>query len=502
MSTFSTDPIKVSLEELYALGAADPLFYCHEFFPKTFRSESPLFHSDYWAKIEDPSLDYFGAEMFRGAGKTTLARAAISRRLAYGISRNVLAVAISEAMAANTVRWVKKQVENNTHWTSVFGLQKGAKWTDDWIEIYHKTLDFTINVIAKGMTSGLRGLNLDDWRPDFIYCDDICNEENTGTEEQRIKTSDLLFGALAPSLAPKMEAPLRKLVLTQTGLHKDDCINMAHRDPSWLTVKYPKIYKDEEHRWHSAWPTLHPVDACLREKESYIQRRQLHIWLREYECKLVSAATSAFDPAWLKYWKVLPTNMAVFIGIDPASDSKRKEAHKSALVAIGVYAGETYLLEYYAQKGKNPEELWTVLTGMRRRWGARVRKIGSESVAFQKMLAWYFRQKMQENNDYFVIAEVNDRRSKPDRIRQAYSGIASNGKLWISENHTEFVQEFTEYADNVDSDLLDAGAQAITLANPHMLVGSGGADIDLVEEDYAVMNESHIPDLGYEGYAP
>jgi hypothetical protein len=54
----------------------------------------------------------------------------------------------------------------------------------------------------------------------------------------------------------------------------------------------------------------------------------------------------------------------------------------------------------------------------------------------------------------------------------------------------------------VDSDLLDAGAQAITLANPHMLVGSGGADIDLVEEDYAVMNESHIPDLGYEGYAP
>jgi hypothetical protein len=478
----------------------DQELYCHQFFPKTFRSKSPGFHKDYWSKIENPDMDYFGAEMFRGSAKTTLARAAISRRVAYGISRNILSVAISEQMAANTVRWMKKQVEHNTLWAQTYGLVKGSKWSDDWIEIYHTICDTTINVIAKGMTSGLRGLNLDDWRPDFIYCDDICNEENTGTPEQRTKTSELLFGALAPSLAPKVEAPLRKLVLTQTGLHREDCINLAHLDSSWHTVKYPKIYRDEEGAWVSAWPELYPIDAILQEKESYIRRRQIHVWLREYECKLVSSESAAFDPEWLKYWKVLPTTMAVFIGIDPASDSKRKEAHKSAICAIGVYAGETYLLEYYAQKGKNPEELWTALTGMRRRWGAKVRKVGVETVAYQKMLHWWFKQKMVETNDFFLIHEFNDRRSKADRIRQAFSGIASNGKLWVSENHTDFIREFTEYTDNVDFDLLDAGAQAISLANPHML--SLDTFIEGEAEEIGMLDEKHIPELEWQGAAP
>jgi hypothetical protein len=501
MSTSSTELKSVELprEELFELCAVDPELYCHQFFPKTFRVRSPSFHKDYWSKIENPDLDYFGAEMFRGSAKTTLARAAISRRVAYGISRNILSVAISEAMAMNTVRWMKKQVEFNTLWAQTFGLVKGSKWADDWIEIYHKTFDVTINVIAKGMTSGLRGLNLDDWRPDFIYCDDICNEENTGTQDQRTKTNELLFGALAPSLAPKVEAPLRKLVLTQTGLHREDCINLAHKDSSWHTVRYPKIYQDGDGATHSAWPELYPLPAILEEKESYIRRRQIHVWLREYECKLVSSESAAFDPAWLKYWKVLPEGMSIWIGIDPASDSKRKEAHKSAIGVIGIYAGETHLLEYYAQRGKNPEELWTVLTGMRRRWGARVRKIGVESVAFQKMLAWYFKQKMTETNDYFIIHEFDDRRSKPDRIRQALGGISANGKFWVSENHTEFVQEFTEYTDNVDFDLLDAIAQAISLANPHML---SQTFIEGELDDIPMVNEKHIPALEWGGAAP
>ena len=122
---------------MYALCAEDQFLYCRHYFPKAFRVASPAFHLDYWSKIEDASLDFFGAEMFRGSAKTTLARAAISRRLAYGISRNVLSVAISKAMAVNTVRWLKKQVEFNTAWATDFQLQPAAKWADDHIEIWH-----------------------------------------------------------------------------------------------------------------------------------------------------------------------------------------------------------------------------------------------------------------------------------------------------------------------------------------------------------------------------
>jgi hypothetical protein len=488
--------LEVPQEELFDLCAVDPVLYCRQFFPKVFRQPSPGFHVDYWDKIENPEFDFFGAEVFRGGAKTTLARACISRRIAYGISHNILSVAISEQMSVNTVRWIKKQVDFNTAWTQTFGLTPGAKWADDWIEIYHKIFGYTINVIAKGMTSGLRGLNLDEWRPDFIYCDDICNDENTATPEQREKTSNLLFGALVPSLAAKSEAPRRKLVLTQTSLHKEDCIALAHKDPSWQTVKYPLLFTDERGEQRSAWEEMYPVKGVLESKQNYIKRRQIHIWLREFEAKLISSETAAFDGAWLRYWTALPVGMRVFIGLDPAS-SKKKQAHKTAIVAVGELKGQVYLLEYYSQQGKNPEEIWTYLIGAVRR--LHPMKVGVETVAYQKMLAWYLRQKMLETGQFFVIQEINDRRSKPDRIRQAYGGIASNGVFWINENHTEFVDEFTNYADDVDSDLLDAGAMAICLANPWMLV-AGEEDQEYL--DAIVEEESNIPLLTWQGGAP
>ena len=490
-------PVEIPRAELLKLCAVDSIFYCKQFFPKTFRQGSPDFHRDFWQKFRDPSYDLFGAEMFRGSGKTTLTRAGLSQRIAYGISRNILSVAISESMAIHTIRWLKKQIENNSYWTDTFMLRKGTKWADDWIEIINIPMDCNINVLAKGMTSGLRGLNLDDWRPDFIFCDDISNEETVGTEEQRAKNSELFFGALVPSLAPRSEAPLRKLVLMQTGLHKEDIINKAHNDPSFKTVVYPKLVDDSLTGPRSAWEERFPTAEVIRERDEYSKRNQYHVWLREYGCKIVSRETAPLDFSWLRYWKTLPTNLQYYIGLDPAI-SQKKQAHRTAGAVIGVApTGDVYLTEYFAQVGKNPDEMWTWLLAKYRQY--RPRKVGVETIAFQKFLVWHFQQKMQESKTFFVIDEVQDRRGKADRIIQALSGLASQGKFWVHESHTAFVQGFTDWTENVDWDLGDATAQAITLANPWL--SSSYLDGDSVEIDYAV-EEKDIPDLVFQGGAP
>lgn len=490
--------IELPRKELLSLAAVNPVFYCREFFPKTFRQVSPEFHKDFWGKFEDANYDFFAAEMFRGSGKTTLTRAGISRRIAYGVSRNILAVAISEAMAIHTIRWLKRAIETNLHWTETFLLRKGQKWTDDWIEIVNVPFDCTINVIAKGMTSGLRGLNPDDWRPDFIFCDDISNEETVGTEEQRIKNSELFFGALVPCLAPKSEAPMRKLVLAQTALHKDDIVNKTHADPTFKTVKYAKLVENERGEQESAWPARFPTPEVVKEKEDYARRNQAHVWLREYGCKIISRETAPLDGAWLRYWTALPTDLIYFLGIDPATDSKKKKAHKAAIATIGVQprTGDTYLCSYFAERGKNPDELWTEYLGMHRQYHPR--KAGTETVAFQKMLAWYFRKKMQEDRVFFTITEVNDKRPKPQRIIDAF-GMASHGKFYVSPNHAEFIQGWTEWDGESDWDLGDATAQAIALANPWMM--SAEATDDVIDADY-VESERDIPDLVFEGGAP
>jgi hypothetical protein len=487
--------------EIIKLAAVDSIFYCRQFFPKTFRQASPYYHRDFWQKFEDPTFDLFGAEIFRGGAKTTLTRAGISKRIAFGVSRNILAVAISESMAIHTIRWLKRAIETNQNWTNTFMLRKGAKWTDDWIEIINEPFDCTINVVAKGMTSGLRGLNPDDWRPDFIFCDDISNEETVGTEEQRNKNSDLFFGALVPTLAPKSEAPMRKLVLAQTALHKDDIISKAHNDPAFQTVKYPKLIEHPNGELESAWPERFPVEEVVKERDDYAKRNQYHIWLREYGCKIISRETAPLDGEWLREYKSLPTNLRYYIGLDPATDSQKKKVHRTAIAVIGVEptTADVYLIDYFAQKGKNPDEIWTWLVAAYRKY--RPRKVGTETIAFQKMLAWYFKQKMLESKTFFVIDEIQDKRSKASRILQAFNGLAAAGKFWINPNHTEFKTGFTEWTEEVDWDLGDAIAQAITLANPWMATSS--IDGDAVDGDIdSYEDEKEIPDLVFEGGAP
>jgi hypothetical protein len=417
------------------------------------------------------------------------------------MSRNALSVAINEAMAIETLRWIKKQVEFNTEWSQMYKISPGKKWSEDHIEIYHGIMDWTLVVIARGITGGIRGLNFDDYRPDFVICDDICSDENTATEEQRNKINNLLFGVIVPGMASKTEAPHRKVALLQTGLHKDDVINKAHHDDAWVTVKYPKLVRDESGKAQSAWPEMFPVAEILREKENYTRQRRLHIFLREYELKLQSPEGNAFSELWLKYWNTLPVGMRVFIGLDPATDTKNKQAHKTAIGVVGVFRGQTYLLDYMSQSGKNPDEMWTWLCAAVRSWHPR--QVAVESVAFQKILAWYFKSKMQQENFYFNIREYNDRRSKPDRIRQAFTGIASNGQLYVSENHTQFIQDFGEYADDVDIDLLDAVAIAIHAANPWMFQANDLIGKDAIEGEFDyVEEEKDIPAVEWEGNAP
>lgn len=484
----------MSPEELLFAAAEDSELFGRLFFPKTCRQKSPHFHKEMDRVMEDPRNRYVSFQVFRGGAKTTKLRLFAAKRIAFAISRTILIVGKSQDHAAKTLEWIMKQVETNKQYATAFGLEKGFKWNSTELEIVNKSAGgVRIRILALGITGSIRGLNIDDHRPDLILLDDPVDEENSATPEQRDKVENLLYGALMKSLAPASEAPDACLVLAQTPLHPEDISEKSAKDPSWAFVRFSCFNEKGESQWPERWTT----EELKKEKESHIERNLLPLWLREMECTLVNEQYSAFKREWLIDTPFDPEGGIVYMGIDPTpppKDSivkqKNKKLDDAVICVIRYVAGNIYILETWSAKSPDPEEFTNAFFSLAARY--RPFKVGVETHLFQRMLKWYLEREMTRRREYYTLIPVEDKRQKEVRIIQTISRYASNGKLHILPGMSELREQFYAFQQNATGqrdDFLDALSIALDLISP----GIEGLTID---GEYDIIDESSIPDLG------
>lgn len=485
---------KVSLSELVQLCAVDGNLYARTFFPKAARQESPEFHKDMDRILENPDNRFVGFEVFRGGAKTTKLRLFASKRIAYGISHTIIIIGKSQEHAVKSLLWIKSNIEYNKLWTQTFGLRKGNKWSDTEIEILHETDGYPIRVLALGITGSVRGINVDDRRPDLIILDDPCDEENTATPEARQKMSDLVFGALAKSLAPASEAPEATMALAQTVLVKGDLIDSVMDDPQWATVRYSCF----DSRGESAWPERWTTEVLEADKQAHVNRNQLSLWLREMECVLVTTENSAFLERWLEYWDVLPDGGVTYMGIDPTPPPKDGNALRqvneklddAVIMVIRFLAGKVYICEYYACKSPDPEEFINKIFELARIWNPIM--IGIETVMNQRTLKWLFEREMVKRRQFYSVIPIEDKRKKETRIIQTITRYASNNALVVNKNQVEFIEQYEVFqaqATRQHDDYLDALTIAMGLINP-------GLEGITYEGDYVdITDDSYMPQI-------
>ena len=482
--------ISVSVEEAVRIGAVDTLFYGRYFFPRTFRQKSPSFHRRICNIIERQGNRYVTVAVFRGGAKTTLLRVITSKRIAYGAARTILYISKSEDHAVKSVKWIKRRVEEQGTWARAFGLVPGPKWSETEIEIKNVITGETVTLIALGITGQTRGINVEDYRPDLIIVDDANDEENTATVDQREKISDLFFGAIAKSLASEVDAPLAQLILLQTPLDREDLVAQTIKDPRFVS----EVCGCFDESGKSVWEDLYPTPSLVAEKDGYIGRNKLSIWLREMECKLVSPESSAFKAEWLQKWDLLPEGGVDYIGVDPTPPAREgaivrlSHLDDAAIVVIRRYpTGAIYLRDYYVTKSPNPEEFAVKFMEMVMTF--RPLLTGIETILFARVLKSFIDLKMRERAFFFPLISVEDKRKKDVRIRQAITGPASHRMLYVHASHTQFIEQFSSYPDTRHDDLLDALSIAIMLSENLVNVND-----EAIEGQFRIL-ESKIPAL-------
>jgi len=385
------------------------------------------------------------------------------------MSRTILYIGKSEAHAIRSVKWIRRQITHNTQFANTFQLSKGAKWQDVECEIQHGVDEHPIWLLAMGITGSVRGINEDDYRPDLIVLDDVLDEENTATLDQRTKIEKLVYGALKNSLAPATESPDAKIISLNTPHNKDDYAWKALEDREWTSARYGCWTAETKDlplaKKESSWPARYPSATLRLEYEAAAARNSLATWNREKEVRITSVETSDFDFEWLQYYDDDPPGGVTVVAVDPVPPPSPIAIAKGltrndyeVFAAVTRFQGSFYVREIQFMRGHDPD--WSIMQlfafGMR--WKPRCFSV--EAVAYQRTLHWIFKKAMEAKRIYYVIKDFPDRRSKRDRIIDGLKSISVNRKLYIKRDMIEFVAQYTDYPAVSFDDIIEAVATA------------------------------------------
>ena len=231
------------------LGAFDLEYFGRAYLPHYFVRESPEFHGELdriWAegvlKGKNPlgeakAIDRApgcrrAIEAPRGHAKSTTFTFKDSIHAGvYGYKHYEIILSDSTEQAEGFLGDIKTEIEENGAIREDFGDLQGRVWKTGVILLSNGT-----KIEALGAGKKIRGRRHKQWRPDLILCDDLENDENVNTTEQRKKLRNWFYKAVS-----KAGDTYTDIVYIGTLLHYDALLANVARNPSYKAVKYKGV---------------------------------------------------------------------------------------------------------------------------------------------------------------------------------------------------------------------------------------------------------------------
>lgn len=264
----------------------DPVGAHLYFFEHRHTDLSPEFHTAAIEAIWNYDIQKYLSLIFRGGAKSTLMEEATTLMACLGAFKHALIVGDTESRAADRLTAIKHELETNERLLYHFGPLQGEPWG-----YTQACLSSNIMIRAFGRNQKLRGIKYLDSRPDFLFLDDIEDEESVNSEEQIEKTMRWVMSVVIPS----MDRYKRIIRMAATVIHPNACCVQFSKDASWITHKVPVWYYNEEHTLVSSWEDRFPLQDMLSLQREFERMGKAREFSQEYLCEAESSATKAFD---------------------------------------------------------------------------------------------------------------------------------------------------------------------------------------------------------------
>lgn len=211
-------------------------FFCRTYFPHYVKSAPSLFHRwlyDTVPKLIDkPTGQLINVSAPRGEAKSTLGTQLCTLWLIVTKRKHFIPLVMdSLGQAATMLEAVKVELESNPRLQMDYPDDTGAGrvWNAGVI-----VTQGNVKVQAFGSGTRMRGLRHGPYRPDMVMLDDIENDENVRSKEQRDKVEQWVKKVVLPLGPP--DGSMDVLYLN-TILHYDSAANRFHANPQWRTRK-------------------------------------------------------------------------------------------------------------------------------------------------------------------------------------------------------------------------------------------------------------------------
>lgn len=318
-----------------------------------------------------------------------------------------------------------------------------------------------IKIKVAGSGKKLRGARHGAYRPDLLLLDDLENDDNVRSPEQRDKLMKWLNKA-----ALKLGPPDGSMDVFYVGtiLHYDSVLNRTLKKPTWRSVKFKAIirYPDRMDLWDK-WEEFLLNDSEMQNDPTNVEES----WFQD-----------------IKFWSERKPNLVFFGAIDPSLGKRNKNRDPSAILIGGLDRETGILYVFEAEIAKRlPDLIIERSIQLQKQYNCVAWAV--ETVQFQEFMYTELLKRSAQRNVSFPAIPVKPTTDKDLRI-QSLSPQVNNGFIRLHNSQGVLIEQLTHYpeADHDDGpDALEMLWQiAKTYSAPYEYMGAD--DLDDEDEDY------------------
>lgn len=481
-------------------AAHDLEFFAKTYFPSIFSKNMCQFHHDMFRDAQSLILNYnlrnnqFVRAAPRGHGKSRIISVVFPLWIiCYKYRRNIMLIADTGSQSKEYIATIKAELEDNERLRKDFGdLTGAAKWTED--EIITRN---DIRVVAKSSGQSLRGSSYKNIRPEVVILDDLENDEQVETENQRRKLYNWFMKVLMPvgndetvflyvGTVLHYEALLYK-VLTDSAFNDWNrkmyrAINEFNQSPLWgdweekyLDISNPNAAEDAhqflvEHQDEMLkdvdvlWPEKYKNLLETYEKLMIFQLQDNDAFNSEYQNNPMTEESRIFKQEWLdqNYYTELPKMKEIYASVD-LSMGKSRTSDTSAIIVMG-RGVDNYLYVMEADVARRPpDEICKAIIEYVVKYGNDITGFVIETNVFQEFFAKTLKKECIDMGLYVNWIEeksVGAKDSKDLRIRSLAPKI-KNGYIKFNPAHKTLIKQLLNYPKDHD-DAPDAMERCVT----------------------------------------